>query len=78
MLINIGKMTLLKKIKYGLAAIVALPSYIAAFRFGGIRLTEDMAVWIEKKACPFVNRFWAYVYLMSNYPPFRNIVLWSI
>lgn len=50
-------MTLLKKIKYGLAAIVALPSYIAAFRFGGIRLTEDMAVWIEKKACPFVNRF---------------------
>lgn len=71
-------MTLLKKIKYGLAAIVALPSYIAAFRYGGIRLTEDMAVWIKKTDCPFVNRFWAYVYLMSNYPPFRNIVYYRI
>lgn len=71
-------MTLLKKIKYGLAAIVALPSYIAAFRHGGIRLTEDMAVWIKKTDCPFVNRFWAYVYLMSNYPPFRNIVCYRI
>ncbi len=71
-------MKLMKKIKYCLAAVFALPAYIAGFRNGGERLQEDMAVWTKKTNCPFQSRFRAFVFLMLNYPPFRNIVYYRI
>ena len=72
-------MGLAKKIKYGVMALPALPAYIAAF--SGIKNTDivaDMAVWKRRTPCPFKSSFWVFVFLMTEYPPFRNVIYYRL
>ena len=73
-------MNMIKKIKYLFACVVAFPSYLYLFCRGGgyEEAWEDMKVWIRRTNCFFRSRYMSYVYLMTEYPPFRNIMYYRI
>lgn len=73
-------MNVAKRIKYMMMAVLVLPAYLAAFKIGkpSANLTADMRVWKQRTPCPFSLSFWVFVYLMTDYPPFRNITYFRL
>lgn len=73
-------MNLAKRIKYAFNAILVLPAYLAAFKMGkySLDIYDDLMVWKSRTPCPFQSTFWSFVCIMTDYPPFRNIIYFRL